>query len=188
MKKSRLIFTVFTVFAFLVANAQDSGTDSHDITISVPAVALVDIEPSANNSITMAFVAPTEAGLPLTNPTDNTALWLNYSSIIDGDNPDRTISVQVDAVYLGADILVEAAVYAGNGEGTMGTPSAQLTLTGIAQNIITGIGSAYTGDGANNGHNLTYSLVASGAGTANYADLEADAGTDVTVTYTISDN
>ncbi len=188
MKTRKLIFSALVLFSFVFVQAQDIDTDSHIITISAPALALVDIEPSADNTIIMDFTAPTEAGLPLTAPVDNTDLWLNYSSIIDGDNANRAISVEVDALYPGADILVEASTDAGNGDGIVGTPSAQLTLTVAPQNIITGIGSAYTGDGTSNGHNLTYSLEASGGGTADYADLEANAGTDITATYTISDN
>ncbi|WP_435523978.1 hypothetical protein [Chryseobacterium indoltheticum] len=72
----------------------------------------------------------------------------------------------------------------------MGTPAAQPTLSATDQTIISGIGSAYTGNGANNGHNLTYALAAgSGPGAvAAYADLQATASTVATVTYTISDN
>jgi hypothetical protein len=63
-------------------------------------------------------------------------------------------------------------------------------LSAADQTIISGIGSAYTGNGTNNGHNLTYALVAGSGpgGVANYADLLATATTSATVTYTISDN
>ncbi|MCY1663634.1 hypothetical protein [Chryseobacterium sp. SL1] len=171
-------------------SAQDTNTDNHTITISVPEVALVDIEPAASKNITLGFTAPTEAGNPIVANAANTTLWLNYSSIKSVADPTRNVSVKLNAVIPGVDINVTAAAATGSGGGTLGTPSAQLTLSAADQTIISGIGSAYTGNGANNGHNLTYALApGSGPGVvAAYADLTAAAITVATVTYTISDN
>ncbi|WP_419869624.1 hypothetical protein [Chryseobacterium sp. CT-SW4] len=171
-------------------NAQDTNTDNHTITISIPEVALVDIEPAATKNITLGFTAPTEAGQPITPSTANTTLWLNYSSIKSVADPTRNVSVRLNAIIPGIDINVTAAAATGSGGGTLGTPSAQLTLSAADQTIISGIGSAYTGNGANNGHNLTYALAAGSGpgGVAVYADLQATASTVATVTYTISDN
>ena len=185
MSKSKLL-VLLCALAPAFAIAQDTQTDNHTIGITIPSVALVDIEPSASKNITMNFTAPTEAGLPIEAPAPNNTLWLNYSSIKDASNPTRTISVKLNALVAGVDIKVTAAVAAGSGDGTLGTPSASLVLTATDQPIITGIGSAYTGNGANNGHNLTYELEV-GSATASYADLEAST-TSATVVYTISDN
>lgn len=187
----------FTLALSLVAlalsthmNAQDTNTDNHTITISVPEVALVDIEPAATKNITLGFTAPTEAGNPVVANASNNTLWLNYSSIKSVADPTRNVSVKLNAVVPGVDIRVTAAAATGAGGGTLGTPSAQLTLSAADQTIISGIGSAYTGNGANNGHNLTYALAAGSGpgGVAVYADLQATATTVATVTYTISDN
>ncbi|SFZ95687.1 hypothetical protein SAMN05216324_1128 [Chryseobacterium limigenitum] len=171
-------------------NAQDTNTDNHTITVSIPEVALVDIEPAATKNITLGFTAPTEAGLPITPNANDTTLWLNYSSIKSVADPTRNVSVKLNAVIPGIDIHVTAAAATGAGAGTLGTPSAQLTLSAVDQTIVSGIGSAYTGNGANNGHNLTYALAAGSGpgGIAAYADLQAAATTVATVTYTISDN
>lgn len=192
MKK--VTFTlVLSLCAFAASsklNAQDTNTDNHTIAITIPEVALVDIEPAANKNITLGFTAPTEAGLPVvTSGTDNT-LWLNYSSIKSATDATRNVSVRLDALVPGIDIRVTAATATGAGGGTLGVPSAQLTLSAADQTLISGIGSAYTGDGANNGHNLTYDLApGTGTGTvAAYADLEATTTAVATVTYTISDN
>ncbi|GAB3420082.1 hypothetical protein [Niabella aquatica] len=182
----------FTLLALGIAmpvfiQAQDTQTDNHTIGITIPEVALVDIEPGASKNITMNFTAPTEAGLPLTAPSANSTLWLNYSSIKSSGDPTRNITVKLTALVPGVDIKVTAAAAAAAGDGTFGTPSAQLTLSLSDQAIISGIGSAYTGDGANNGHNLTYDVAFGSGSTASYADLEATSAT-ATVTYTISDN
>lgn len=192
MRKTTLTLAMsLAAFAFSAnLKAQDSNTDNHTIGITIPEVALVDIEPAANKNITLGFTAPDEAGLPIVPSGTNNTLWLNYSSIKSVADATRNVSVTVDAIIPGIDIRVTAATATGSGGGTLGTPSAQLTLTAADQTIISGIGSAYTGDGANNGHNLTYALAAgSGSGTiAAYADLEATTTAVATVTYTISDN
>lgn len=192
MKKHKfaliLSLTAFAISANL--KAQDTATDNHTIGITIPEVAIVDIEPEASKNITMGFTAPDEAGLPITLTGSNNTLWLNYSSIKSVADATRNVSVKLNALVPGVDIKVTAATASGSGAGTLGTPSAQLILSAADQTIVSGIGSAYTGDGASNGHNLTYELApGSGSGSvASYADLEATTTASATVTYTISDN
>ncbi|MEN4758708.1 MULTISPECIES: hypothetical protein [unclassified Chryseobacterium] len=192
MKKLKftLAMSLAAVAFSATLHAQDTNTDNHTITISIPEVALVDIEPAATKNITLGFTAPTEAGQPIVANAANTTLWLNYSSIKSVADPTRNVSVKLNAIIPGIDIHVTAAAATGSGGGTLGTPSAQLTLSAADQTIISGIGSAYTGNGANNGHNLTYALAPGSGpgGVAVYADLQATATTVATVTYTISDN
>ncbi|WP_313260794.1 hypothetical protein [Sphingobacterium sp.] len=175
------------LMASLNAHSQDTNTDFHTITIGVPEVAIVDIEPMASKNIVLGFTAPLEAGLPIIADAANNSLWLNYSSIKSETDATRTVSVRLSAVVPGIDIQLTAAGATGSGGGSLGTPSAQLTLTAADQTVISGIGSAYTGDGVSNGHNLSY-VIAPSASEGGYADLEAAAATVATVTYTISDN
>lgn len=192
MKKTTITLAISLATLALSSNlqAQDINKDTHTITISVPEVALVDIEPAATKNIILGFTAPIEAGNPITPSTANSTLWLNYSSIKSDADPTRTVSVSVNAIIPGIDIHVTAAAATGSGGGLLGTQAAQLTLSATDQTIISGIGSAYTGNGANNGHNLTYALAAGSGpgGVAVYADLQAMANKTATVTYTISDN
>lgn len=192
MKKTTITLAMSLATFALSSNlrAQDTNKDNHTVTISVPEVALVDIEPAATKNITLGFTAPTEAGNPVIPNTANSTLWLNYSSIKSVADPTRNVSVSVNAIIPGIDIHVTAAAATGSGGGLLGTPAAQLTLSATDQIIISEIGSAYTGNGANNGHNLTYALAAGSGpgGVAVYADLQATATTVATVTYTISDN
>ena len=189
MKKLVLLTMILGVFVNL--HAQDTDSDSHDITISVPEVAILDIEPSASKDISLTPTAPTEAGNPISFATaENTSLWLNYSSII-GTTTEAsrliTVAITGGTVPAGLDLTVQAAADAGTGAGTMGTAAGgALTLTGVAQNIVTAIGSCYTNTPENNGHNLTYKIILESGG--DYADLDFDDSATVTVTYTISDN
>ena len=171
--------------------AQDTNVDAHDITISIPEVAILDIEPSASTAITLAPVAPTEAGDAIDFSTaTNNALWLNYSSIIGSvTEPTRKVTVAITSGTVPGGMLLKllAAADAGNGDGTVGAAAGQLTLSGTAQDLLTGIGSCYTNTPENNGHQLTYSLELDAA-VGSYANLDFDDATTLTITYTLSDN
>lgn len=186
MKKIAFLVAVFSIVALGKAQAQtDSNEDSHTIGITIPTVALVDIEPAGSKNIFMEFNAPTEAGLPLAALATNSDLWLNYSYIPSATGEKATVSVKIDAVVPGLNVVVQAAAPSGTSSGgTLGASTGTaITLTTAPQDIVTGIGASYTGDGASSGHNLTYSLTAN---TATYKDLVASV-TPVTITYTISE-
>ncbi|ROH98500.1 MULTISPECIES: hypothetical protein [unclassified Chryseobacterium] len=167
-----LLLTSFILSGLLYSQA--------NITLTLPVVTLMDIEPAGN--ITLNFTAPTEAGNALGNPTPNTSKWINYTSAIASGGLSRRITAAVNQVIPGVNIRLQAAAASGSGGGTLGTPAAQVTLTTTPVTIISGIGGAYTGNGSNNGHRLTISLV---PGT--YANLSAQANTAITIVYTITE-
>lgn len=190
MKK--ITITAMLVFLGLGSRlyAQDTKTDSHTLQVTIPELAILDIEPSGSKNISMAFVNPTEAGNAISAPTANTALWLNYSSIVAAaGETTRKVSVQITSgtVPAGVDVTVQAAAPTGSSSGgTIATSaSSTLTLSTTAQDLLTAIGSGYTGDGANNGHQLTYNLAVH---TGSYSSLKWDNSTTLTIAYTISDN
>ncbi|ASE62958.1 hypothetical protein H3Z85_05595 [Chryseobacterium indologenes] len=151
-----------------------------NVTFTLPLVTLMDVEPAG--SISLIFTAPTEAGNALGNPTPNMTKWINYSSAIASGGLSRRITASVSQLIPGVNIRIQAAAASGAGGGTLGTSAGQITLTTTPTTIISGIGGAYTGNGANNGHRLTISLV---PGT--YASLSAQANTTVSIVYTITE-
>jgi hypothetical protein len=184
-------FTILALaFGGFSAVAQDTKSDKHTLDIKIPEVAILDLETTGKSGvIAMEGQAPTEAGNALDfSKAVNSELWINYSSIIGKKTePSREVTVQITdgTVPSGLEILVEAAKDANKGEGNVGTPAGQLTLSTAAQSIITGVGSAYTGNGANAGHNLTYKLQLA---TGKYGDIDFDQSGSITVTYTLTDN
>lgn len=186
MKKLTLSIIAVLGMSFGALAQADTKTDNHTITITIPEVALLDIELAGSKNITTAFTSPTEAGLAIVAPTTGlNSLWLNYSSVVESSGPDvsRTVSVSATSLVPGTVLNVSAGtpVVAG---GSGGTPVAITSITATGQTIISGIGSVYTGDGVGAGSNITYSLTAP-AGT--YGSLMAGS-TPVIVTYTLSDN
>ncbi|MDX1666209.1 MAG: hypothetical protein R3350_03220, partial [Saprospiraceae bacterium] len=169
----------------------DTNTDAHTVQINIPEVALLDIEPGGSTSITLAPTAPTEAGeaLDFSGANDN-SLWLNYSSIVGSTTePSRkvTAAITTGTVPSGMLVKVTAGADAGGGAGTVGTPAGELTLSSTAQDLITGVGSCYTGNGDGAGHNLTYALALDPTA-GSYANIDFDEATTLTITYTLTDN
>jgi len=150
------------------------------IAVSLPVVTLLDVEPAG--TFTLNFTAPTEAGQALTVPAANTTKWVNYTSAIASGGLTRRVTASINQLIPGVNISIQAAAASGAGGGTLGTSSGLVTLSTTAATIITGIGGAYTGTGANNGHRLTISLAVS-----TYANLSARTNTPVVITYTITE-
>ena len=167
-----LLFGVFS------AAAQNTG--SKTVSVNLPAVALLDIEPN-NAGISLSFSAPSEAGMPVTSPTANTSKWLNYTSALASLAPARHVSAAIDGVIPGVSIRVQAGPAVGGGGGALGTSTGAVTVTTVPQAIVSGIGGAFTGDGANNGHQLSI-----WAEISDYNVVTRITGQIVTITYTIS--
>ncbi|WP_165439384.1 hypothetical protein [Chryseobacterium phocaeense] len=150
------------------------------VSVSLPVVTLLDVEPAG--TLTLNFTAPTEAGQALTAPAANTTKWINYTSAIASGGLTRRVTASINQVIPGVSIRIQAAAASGAGGGTLGTSSGLVTLSTTAATIITGIGGAFTGTGANNGHRLTVSLAVN-----TYANLSSRTNTPVVITYTITE-
>jgi len=191
MKLQNLFIAAAVLFSTTVINAQeDTHEASHNVTIGIPNVALLDIESTTNiNEITLGAEETEEAGNALNFGQEDSSLWINYSSIVSGDvEREVTVKITEGNVPDGLDLTVTAAA-AVNGKGTTGLADVTTSFTlngGAAHTIINGIGSAYTGDGAGNGHNLTYKISQS-AGADSYSALRSDQSKTLTILYTLSD-
>ncbi|MBI1306515.1 MAG: hypothetical protein GC181_07870 [Bacteroidetes bacterium] len=191
-RKLFALATLGVVFAFnFTASAQDDNDDDHTIQISIPEVAILDLEATSGTSVVLNVSAPSEAGLPVSfaNAKDS-SVWINYSSIVGSSTEaSRNVSAKISggSVPGGMLLKVTAANDAGNGDGKTGSSSGVITLSNTNQTVITGIGSCYTGNGANNGHNLYYSLELDPAA-GSYANIDFDDATTLTIIYTISNN
>lgn len=182
---------VLAMVAFSSAVAQDKKDQVHDVKIDLPEVALLDVESKSNLSIVIAAQAPEEAGLPLDlSKSTNSDLWINYTSIVGSKKePSRQVTAQITsgAVPDGLRLFVEAANAKGKGNGKFGKPSGKVHLSSNPKNIITNVGSSYTGDGPDNGHQLTYILEMFNLN--KFGDLDFDQAQEaLSITYTLSDN
>ncbi len=86
----------------------------------------------------------------------------------------------------GVQLVVEASEAEGSGKGKLGRPNGIVTLSNQPTEIITDIGSCYTGKGVNNGHYLSYKIKYNESANS-YASLNTGP-TSVQVVYTLTDN
>lgn len=177
MNKTKLI--ILTGLC-LTCRLTSQTTGNRTVNVTLPVVTLMDVEPAG--TISLNYTAPSEAGNTITAPAANTVKWINYTSAILPAGAARRITASVNQLIPGTDLRIQAAAASGSGGGVLGTPSGQIILTTAAQTIISGIGGAFTGNGTNNGHRLTITLVPN-----TYANLIARTNTPVVITYTITE-
>ncbi len=185
MKK--IHFLLYISLISFVSFAQDGVEDNHTITIGLPASSVLDIEgPGGDKSLTFTTQAVVEAGSEYNYDLVDETLWLNYSNVKAENGATRKVNVQMaGALPEGMTLTVSADPYSGNGEGEVGTPNPMaIVLDGSISTIVSNIGSVYTGNGINNGHNLSYELEFDNA---RLEYLSANLNTAVTITYTIED-
>jgi hypothetical protein len=189
MKGISILAIGILLFVCRFSYAQTSNTKSHDITISIPEVALLDLKSSTSSSaIALNAIAPTEAGNSLDfSSATNSDIWLNYTSVIGSSKPSRKVSAFIEGtIPEGVVINVTASNYTGNGRGRNGTPVGNVRLSNNMQDIVTNIGSCYTGNGPNNGHRLTYKMDLDNSGSS-YEKLKYDQSANISITYILSD-
>jgi hypothetical protein len=189
MKKLSLTIAALTLF-FGITFGQDSNNDSHSVNFTISSFAILDIESSAagNTTIDLTPNIPTEAGLGLDyTGVQNSALWLNYSSIV-SPSKSRTITAQMSSANLPAGVTLNVATAtasssAKKGNVGSGTSAQAISTDGTAVTVVSGIGTCITGDGPSNGCQLTYTV---DFDDSQYASLE-EGSYGATITYTISD-
>ncbi len=161
----------------------------HDINIHIPEVALLSLASANSDSWNIQASASEEAGNPvkLSAINENAGIWINYSSIINYNGHRRKVMATVrDKLPSGWRLSVVASGASGEGKGMLGIPAGQVTLSGEPAEIISDIGSCYTGQGIENGHYLIYSLETDESEEA--YELLTQQEFTVHVIYTLTDN
>lgn len=165
-----------------------NNVSSHMLNIEVPDVALLGLVSENSSGISFSAASPTEAGnsIDFNNENQNNNIWLNYSSIIKNSTHRRKIVAFVQGeMPEGIRLKVKASEAEGAGKGKLGDPAGEILLSGEPTEIISDIGSCYTGKGTNNGHVLTYELEYNQSSEA-YTGLNTEY-TTFHVVYTLTD-
>jgi hypothetical protein len=182
------IALVLFLLVFGNLSAQENH-GSHQITLTIPEVALINVY--SNSAISLGNNTVVEAGKPLNIEDTDNSVWINYSSIVGSQTqPGRDISIRISEGRIpdGVKLYVKVAKDMGAGAGKIGKPiEIAQELTSNPMTIITDIGSAYTGAGANKGNNVEYTLKLSDEANA-YANLDFDQSSTLVINYTLTDN
>ncbi len=181
--KPLLLFTVAMLLALHAFPQQNS--QRANVRISVPEIAVMDIEPEIS-TVEFEINASSEAGeAPEIEKKTADQIWINYSSAITPTGNTRSITAQISngTVPSGMAFYIQASVPSGFGSINQGVSAGKVEISESPKPIITGIGSCYTGDGINMGHELNYSLEIS-----DFSQLDISGNHSFTVMYTITDN
>mgnify|MGYP000664833028 CR=1 FL=1 len=162
-------------------------TDYLDVNITLPQIALLDIEPN-NSTIELKAEAPSSPGDELnTGQGVDDSKWINYTSTSSLSSTSKKVVVQIiqGEIPSGMEVRVIADNFSGsNGDGVFGISSGSIVLSTTPKAIISNIGGAFTGDKKNNGHKLTFSLHI-----INYELMnELNNSNILLVSYTLMDN
>lgn len=185
--KSAIIIFILVGFGATKIFAQNNIA-SHEANIQIPEIALLGLASNHSTDLILQPLSPTEAGnsINLLPTQQNQDLWLNYSSVIRDKNHRRKIVAFVQGeIPEGVRINVEASEATGSGKGKLGKPVGAVALSNQPSEIITDIGSCYTGKGSQNGHILNYRLEYNNS-PENYTQI-AQAETSINVVYTLTD-
>lgn len=161
----------------------DTHEASHQITITIPNIAYLDIEAAGSTDVALSPSHSTEAGDPLdfTGMTNN-LLWLNYSSIVPS-GVTRKVTVELSTTVPAGMSMELTPGSPTTGAGERGIAAVGLSPDDDPSDVVTGIGSCYTVDGVGNGVNLVYDL---DIDAGSYGTMVADAHV-IDVTYTLTD-
>ena len=168
----------FVLIAYNLAVAQTTAS----VTVNATLIPIARLDLRTRGAITLNLVAPTESGNQLNSSATNNTKWMNFTSAVPPGVTRRITGQVTGTIPPGINVNLGLSTVAGSGSGPRGTSVALTTFTNTAQTIINGIGGAFTGNGANNGYQLTYSLSIS-----NYSLLRSNSST-ITIVYTLIDN
>ena len=181
MKKLILIIGMVGAFFMFTTNVNAQASSSQDLTMGIPEVCLLGTPAGA---ISLELTTAT-AGAAITGGTGTS--YAQVSSIVSVAET-RTITASISGVPSGTTLAVDTAIPTnGSQGGTLGTGTSSVALVNSASavNLVTSIGSCYTGTAVTDGYVLSYTWDAGAAG--DYGSIVATAGSTATVVLTITD-
>lgn len=188
MDLKHVIVGLFLVICMPEMLSSQNSSANHSVTCDIPEVALLSIISENDAGMNISSISPVEAGNSISGfNIQQNKIWVNYSSIMqNGGNHMRKIEATLEGdVPENMHIFVEASQPTGIGKGKLGMPSGLTALSTRPTQIISDIGSCYTGKGVNNGHYLTYKVEYDNS-SENYAQL-VRSETSINVLYTLTD-
>lgn len=175
------IFILLSLYLTIQIVCAQNNVAKMSINLDIPAVSIIDFAGTENK---ISFNSG-QGAEQIVTPSTLDRTWLNYSSIVE-ENTTNIISVNLSAWNLPSNMAIRLRVgeNMGAGAGATGKPVGQILLSKYPQQVITGIGSCYTGRGIRKGHQLTYSW--EGLMPAIDEDDDSMDNIEIAVTYTIT--
>lgn len=178
--KNWMILCFMTILAFCPDKLKAQIYAYNNFTITINNICYMRIFPAG--TISMNLLASSAGNSMATQTNANTFMQLTS---IAPENETRKITAIISSGSVPAGTLFQLTAGAcTTGAGARGTPCSTITLDrNVQKDVITGIGSCYTGISSTSGYNLVYTW---GVDFANYAQLMATPTVSITITYTVS--
>lgn len=191
VKLSLFLFLISTIFCVAQPGNPTFGLTGNTLfDLDIRPISVMDLEADGGSSnIVFNLTASSEAGTVFSsNPVaTSTKIWLNYSCanpVVGSRHID--ISIASGDIADGFELQLDVGSASVGGGGTKGTANpSTITISEVAQNVVTGIQSAYTGNGVLNGHQLTFSLHYI---SAQFNQISHTNSNVLTLTYTLVDD
>jgi len=181
-----LVISIALLGTLLTINVmgQTTNSSSNTLSLGLQEVSMIHGSTSPVN----LTLTPQSAGLAVKPSVSDSTARVLTSSVISGTDT-RTMSVVFTGTLPGGTYLtLQAKTPNANFVGEQGTIGGLATYTtdgGASQDIISAIGTCYSGTGADDGYVLKYTFGIS-ASTENYGDIRAVGGQTVTATFTLT--
>lgn len=186
MKKLLVVLSVFVIFTGFVFGATDTAGQS--ITVDVGEVALINLANSPLGAFTLTTVTVGGQALVI-DETSVDGGDLQFTSTVASAEVSRKITAVLSSKPDWFTLTVELGAIGTNDEGATGSrvgegPTYVYTLTTSAQDIVTGIGTGWTGTGTSDGYSVTYvGDIVDASVSSMYMSPDA-----ITVTYTLTED
>jgi len=176
---NRMLLMTITILAFCSARLEAQVFAYSNFTVTINDICYIRIYPTG--TISMKLLAST-AGNSLVTQT-SVSTYMQLTSIAP-ENETRRITAIVSSGNVPAGTLFQLTTEACyTGTDARGTPASTITLDRSGQkNVVTGIGSCYTGTSSTSGYKLVYTW---GVDPANMSQLKATSTVSITITYTV---
>jgi hypothetical protein len=159
MKKASVILFIF-LFPTLSFKVSSTGNDTeHKMIITIPEVALLAIHSENADGAEFNSIAPNIAGGSIQfDQSNQTGNWINYSSVINPNHYRKITATITGEIPPGLILKVNVSECRGKSMGEVGQGHRTVKLSNYPAEIISGIGSGYTGKGVENGHQVLYEI------------------------------
>lgn len=182
MKKNSILIPLLFIISFIYNETFCQVlTPGDNITLELADLALI-----ATNSSTISLALQSTVPGESLKPDSNSTLFLRISSLVPtGKTRKITARVSGGAIPSGTQLsLSSASCTTSNSAGQVGTAiTTPILLNTLDQNLITGIGSCYTGTGSTDGYQLTFKWSLSNI--TNYGQI-ISSSYNVVISFTIT--
>ena len=159
MKEVAVILFIFLFPTFAFNGSSTGNNTDHKVSVTIPEVALLAIHSDFADGTEFYSTSTNSAGGSIQfNQPNKSGNWINYSSVINRNQHRKITATITGEVPPGLILKLNVSECRGNSMGEVGQGHRSVKLSNNPTEIISGIGSGFTGNGVENGHHVQYEM------------------------------